>query len=99
MAGIAALRISYIVGLSVLSSVMLLGLAPTTLLLIAGYKIKPELAGASILVPPLVSVILFAYWKNPVKVFVYTVSGAPISAWLLVASTIIAVIGIFLQRR
>ncbi len=98
MASIAALRISYIVGLSVLSSVMLIGLAPTTLLLIAGYRIKPELAGASIVLPPLASVILFAYWKNPVKVFVYTVSGAPISAWLLVASTIIAVTGILLEK-
>ncbi len=93
MAAVAYSRISYIVGLSVLSSVMLLGLAPVTLALLAGRRIDSKYAAMSILLAPIISIIGLIIWHNPVKVFVSTVYNIPLSAWILLGSTLFTIIG------
>ncbi len=90
IAAVAAARAAYIVALSVLSSMMLLSLAPATLLAWLGRRGDPRLAAASIVVGPLAVAAALLYLGDPRKVFTFTLLGLPLSAWILVASSALA---------
>ncbi len=102
MSIIALMRVAFIVKLSVLSSLMLLGLAPPMLAIIAGFKVKPAAAGISIVMgPALVTAVLISELgsaPNPVvaviKTFGSTPLGVPLAAWILVASTFFTLLGL-----
>lgn len=102
MAIIALMRVAFIVKLSVLSSLMLLGLAPPMLAIISGFRVKPLAAGASIIMgPALVTAVLISELgsaPNPVVAVIKTFGaaplGVPIAAWILVASTLLTLVGL-----
>ena len=98
MAGLAAARIGYIVGLSVLSSVMLLGIAPPTLALWLGARLHPLAVAAAVLTGPALGVAGAIAYGSPVKAFVAGPLGVPLSAWILVASTILTILGSLWRR-
>ncbi|MCE4611225.1 MAG: sodium:solute symporter family protein [Desulfurococcales archaeon] len=98
MAGVAAARVGYIVGLSVLSSVMLLSLAPATIAAWAGYKAHPLAAAASIVSGFTLVAALIVYYRNPLAVFTATPLGLPVAAWVLTVSTLIVLIGVMARR-
>ncbi len=97
MSVIALLRLEFIVLLSVLSSFMLLPLAPATIAGALGFKAKPAYTGLSIILGPIVAAAGIAYYGNPKSLFVATIAGVPISGLLLIVSTIILLAG--LERR
>jgi len=95
MAAVAALRISYIVALSVLSSVLLLGFAVPTLALVAGLRVEAWSVALSILTAPAVIIAGYLYGLHePVLLFAHPVHGLPLSAWILIISTIITLLGV-----
>ncbi len=94
MALVAASGAGYIVQLSVLSSLLLLGLAPATLAGILGHKTSPLAATLSILAAP--AIMLAAtlhHGLNPLKAFTAQPLGIPIAIWILAASTLIVIVG------
>ncbi len=94
MVAVAAARVSYIVALSVLSSVMLLGIAPPTIALWSGMKPHPAAVWASILVAPLIVAAGAIHYGSPVKAFIATIYGIPLSGWILIMSTLLTIAGI-----
>jgi SSS family solute:Na+ symporter len=102
MALIALLRVSFIVKLSVLSSLLLLGTAPPILALLAGVKIKGWAAGLASLMGPLLVlaelVRMLGKTSNPVVAIIMTFGATPlkipIAGWILIASTILTIAGI-----
>ncbi len=100
MAGIAAMRISYIVALSVLSSVLLLGLAAPTLALLAGVRLNPLLAGLAMVSGPIIVVGAWASGiRKPVLLFVHTIHGVPLSGYVLLLSVVLTLLGAVLARE
>ncbi|GBF08890.1 sodium/solute symporter, partial [Aeropyrum pernix] len=102
MAVFAATRIGYIVQLSVLSSVMLLGLAPVTIAAWVALRVHPALAVASIATGPILVAANVLYSLavggevslSPAK----QVLGVPISVWVLAVSLALTAAGIALAR-
>ncbi|RLG84290.1 MAG: sodium:solute symporter family protein [Thermoprotei archaeon] len=91
----------FVVELSVLSSVILLPLAPITILAWS----KPELArnmGDVAILTLLVNVSIGIYAAlvlGPKKAFIETIMNAPLSLWILLLSTIMLAIGIYVKRK
>ncbi|MET1101866.1 MAG: sodium:solute symporter family protein [Pyrodictiaceae archaeon] len=89
---IALARIGFIVELSVLSSLLLLPLAPVTII---AWIIPERVRGsgkyalASIIVGELVAVVAYLLAGSPRGALVYTVLGLPAPAWTLIASLIV----------
>lgn len=98
MAVIAGMRIGYIVGLSVLSSLMLLSLAPATIAAWSGVRIKGSAATASVAVGFLLIVAMMARYGSPLKVFSATPLGIPVAAWVLIISTLVLLVGLEPRR-
>ena len=95
MAALAWKRVGFIVLLSVLSSLMLLSLAPPIIASWLGARGNPRLASIAMSIGPL-TVILVA-WANgwdPVATFLERIMGIPVSAVILAASTIITLAAI-----
>ena len=90
MAAIALARVSYIVKLSVLSSLILLSLAPAT---IAGWlgvtRRSPLWSGASILSGPVIVGVVAAIKGSPLKAFGAVYLNIPIAGWILIISTVL----------
>ncbi len=99
MAAVAAARTGYIVALSVLSSVLLLGIAPPAIALWLGARPAPAAVWASIATGPIVALAGTLAYGSPLKAFIAGPLGAPLSAWILAASTLITVAGIVAARR
>jgi len=99
MAAVAIARVGYIVALSVLSSVILLGLAPPTIALWLGARPVPASVWASMLTGPLAVAAATAYYGSPIKAFTATIAGAPLSAWILVAATLLTLAGALAWKR
>ncbi|MCE4604504.1 MAG: sodium:solute symporter family protein [Aeropyrum sp.] len=98
MGGFAMMRVGYIVQLSVISSVMLLGLAPVTLAAWLGFKPRASASITSIILGPLATV-LTALKTGSLAVSPATpIVGVPLSVWVLVLSTAIVAAGIYLNR-
>lgn len=98
MAVIAGKRIGYIVGLSVLSSLMLLSIAPATIAAWIGIKVKGPFAVASVASGFILVVALMAKYGNPLAVFSAAPLGAPVAAWILAVSTLILIAGLSLKE-
>ena len=91
MAVVALSRVSYIVQLSVLSSLILLSLAPPTLagwLLSVKKSIWPTLA---ILSGPVIVALVTAIEGSPLRAFASHPLGIPIAGWILIVSTILTI--------
>ncbi|RLE50055.1 MAG: sodium:solute symporter family protein [Candidatus Methanomethylicota archaeon] len=100
MAILAYMRIGFIVELSVLSSVLLLPLAPITLIawakpvegnIVKVFTILALMAGFAV-------GVYAALLYGPVKAFIATWYGLPISAWILITSSLLTSLGYVLQR-
>lgn len=89
MAAVAIPRVSYIVQLSVLSSLILLSLAPVTIAAWTRGISNSTLATLSILTGPVIVAIVTIVKGSPLAAFAATVLGLPIAAWILVISTVI----------
>ncbi len=89
MAVIALLRIQYIVLLSVLSSLMLLSLAPPTIAGWLGLKGHPGLVGAAMVSGLVLIIIELARTSSIIKAFLSTPLGIPIGVWILAVSTVL----------
>jgi SSS family solute:Na+ symporter len=94
MAVIAGMRIGYIVGLSVLSSLMLLSIAPATVAAWSGLKVKGQFAVASVASGFVLVVVLMAKYGKPLAVFSSAPLGIPVAAWILLVSTLVLLAGI-----
>ncbi len=94
MAVIAGMRIGYIVGLSVLSSLMLLSIAPATVAAWSGLKVKGQFAVASVASGFVLVVVLMAKYGQPLAVFSSAPLGIPVAAWILLVSTLVLLAGI-----
>lgn len=93
-AGVAASGAGYIVQLSVLSSLMLLSLAPTTILGVLGLRSHPKLASLSIALGVIMMAAATLYNDlNPLKAFASKPLGVPIALWILGTSTLILLAG------
>ncbi len=91
MAAVAGLRISYIVKLSLLSSLMLLSLAPVTILAWAGWSPTSKLAYASILAGPVMVGVETWRLGSPLAAMLSQPLGVPLALWILIASTVLAI--------
>ncbi|MCE4618115.1 MAG: sodium:solute symporter family protein [Desulfurococcales archaeon] len=89
MAAVAISRVSYIVQLSVLSSLILLSLAPITIAAWTKGIDNPTLATLSILTGPIIVAIITIIKGSPLAAFAATLLGLPIAAWILLISTIL----------
>jgi len=96
---VAYLRPGFVVEMSVLSSVILLPLAPITLtawILRSSSKLKYEAFTALVIGASIALVSAFIY--GPKRSFITTWLGLPISSWVLILSTTIMVIGLIRAR-
>ncbi len=98
---IAAFKPGFVVELSVLSSVMLLPLAPIT---ITAWVYKERVHGKYR--TPLVALLsgfLISFYTaivlGPKKAFITTFYGAPVSFWVLAVSTVITVLGLEIEEK
>jgi SSS family solute:Na+ symporter len=98
MAAVASARIGYIVQLSVLSSLLLLGLAPPTLAAWAGLRGRPALVAAAMLAGPAIVGALTAATGSPLEAFRYTFSGVPVSVAVLAVSAALTAAAVALER-
>ncbi len=98
MAIIAGKRIGYIVGLSVLSSLMLLSIAPATIAAWIGIKVKWPYAVASVALGFILVITLMVKYGNPLAVFSATPLGVPVAAWILAVSTLVLIAGLSLKE-
>ncbi|MCS7097720.1 MAG: sodium:solute symporter family protein [Candidatus Methanomethyliaceae archaeon] len=99
---LAYLRIGFVVDLSVLTSVMLLPLAPVTIAawLMPNVIKKPfsrKFASISLILGFFMALI-FAIYLGPRRTFLTSYFGLPISAIILILSTIIVIIGCLIER-
>jgi SSS family solute:Na+ symporter len=100
MAALAWTRAGFIVLLSVLSSLMLLSLAPPIIASWAGARPHPLAASASMVVGPLTVIALaWANDWNPVETFLARPLGIPVSIIILSASTLLTLIGYYAGKR
>lgn len=99
-AAVAYVRPAFIVEMSVITSVILLPLAPTTIAawvspsrtrMLWKYAVISVVAGTSI-------AMYAAVAYGPARSFVATIYGLPISAWVLAVSTVIVAVGCLLHR-
>ena len=100
---IALLKPGFVVEMSVLSSVILLPLAPITL---ASWILPEKAAEKESLVGALLGLILGAFISmylaiiyGPKRAFIATWLGVPISCWILLASTILTVTGYLISIK
>lgn len=98
---IARANIGFIVDLSVLTSVILLPLAPVT---IAGlyFNVKNKYAKTSAIIGIVIGVSIatyYAYTLGPRRAFIERVFDLPISLLVLVSSTIILVTGVLIGKK
>ncbi|MCE4602377.1 MAG: sodium:solute symporter family protein, partial [Desulfurococcales archaeon] len=92
LAGVALARLQYIVLLSVLSSLMLLSLAPATIAGWLGRRGEPRLVAVSMLVGPVI-VFFEAIRTGSVRAaFISQPLGVPVSVWILLTSTLLIII-------
>ncbi|MCE4618766.1 MAG: sodium:solute symporter family protein [Desulfurococcales archaeon] len=94
MSSIALLRLEFIVLLSVLSSFMLLSLAPATIAGALGVRAKPELVELSIILGPITAIAGILYYGSPKSLFVASAAGIPISGILLLVSSLVLALGV-----
>ena len=108
MAVLAGLRVSFIVKLSVLSSFMLLGLAPPILALLAGVRVPGLSVAASALTGPIMVLSGLLYYVlgkglAPLKAVLATFASAPLgvslAAWILFVSVALTLVGALLKHR
>lgn len=93
MGALAWKRVGFIVLLSVLSSLMLLSLAPPIIAAWLGARGDPRLVSAAMAVGPLT--VTLAAWANgwdPLATFLERIMGVPISIIILLSSTILTLI-------
>lgn len=91
MAAVALSRVSYIVQLSVLSSLILLSLAPVTIAAWTSGVENPILALLSILSGPVIVAFVTVVKGSPLAAFSATLIQLPIAAWILIVSTILLI--------
>lgn len=89
MAAVALSRVSYIVQLSVLSSLILLSLAPATIAAWAGRVEGEGWALSSILSGPIIVAVVTVVEGSPLAAFSAHPLGVPIAAWILIISTLL----------
>jgi len=107
MAAIALARVAYIVKLSVLSSLILLGLAPPILGLLAGLRPRPVFTGIAMLSGPIIVgaelALKLGSSKSHLAAVLATFSarplGIPIAGWILIASTLLVLAGHIVSPR
>jgi len=99
MVYVAALRVSYIVQLSVLSSLMLLPIAPVTIAAWAGKKPGAPISVVSIVAGELPLMYTAIETGSPLKAFLSTPMGVPVSIWMLAISAIIIAVGAMTERH
>jgi len=100
MAAVALQRTSTIVDLSVLSSLILLSLAPPTIAAWTGRRGDPRLAGLAVATGPvLVLAELVRLDWNARAVLLAQHLGVPIAVYILVASTILTLAGVAARGR
>ncbi len=92
LAGVALARLQYIVLLSVLSSLMLLSLAPATISGWLGRRGDPRLVAASMLAGPVIVAIAAVTTGSVKAAFVSRPMGVPISIWILAVSTLLVLV-------
>ncbi len=101
-AGIAFLRTGFIVDLSVLTSVILLPLAPTTILAWFNPNVsrsrEARIAAIASITSGVVLALGAATYLGPRATFLSNWGGLPISFWVLTTSTIISLIGFTLGK-
>ena len=96
---VAYFRPGFIVELSVLSSVILLPLAPLTIMgWILGNVRKVRIEALTSLLAGSIIALSAAVIYGPKKSFITTWIGLPISAWVLIISTVILLIGIIRSK-
>ena len=101
MAAIAAARVAFIVKLSVLSSFMLLGLAPPVIALLAGLRVRPWAVAAASLTGPVMVAAGLAYYSRTASAFkavLLTFASRPLgvslAAWILLVSLLVTLAGL-----
>ncbi|MEM0497422.1 MAG: hypothetical protein QXR22_04415, partial [Acidilobaceae archaeon] len=95
---VAYMRIGYIVDLAVLTTVMLLPLAPATLACWLNIKAPAWSTILSIISGFLLVLGLIVVYERPVTVFLLTVKGIPISIIILLVSGIVLSLGIVIEK-
>jgi len=98
MAVVALKRIGYIVNLSVLSSLLLLPLAPATIAAWMGLRLPAWAGVVGLLAGIAVNAATIIYYKNPFAAFAASPAGAPVALWVLAASTVPVVLAAVLAR-
>uniref|UniRef100_A0A7C2BL11 Sodium:solute symporter family protein n=1 Tax=Thermosphaera aggregans TaxID=54254 RepID=A0A7C2BL11_9CREN len=99
--GLAILRLGYIVDLSVLTSVLLLPLAPVTLLGVWRHGKLSRVSGTAAVVAILVGAGIGVYGflsYGAAKTFTMSYLSLPISAWILISSTAILLLGVLVDE-
>lgn len=99
MAAVALARTGYIVALSVLSSLLLLPLAPVTIAAWLGARPGQTAALASLAAGTLVNAAVAVYYGNPLAAFAAAPLGVPVSVWVLAASTAPLAIALAVRAR
>lgn len=97
---VAYLNPGFIVDLSVLTSVILLPLAPLTLVGVYLYNMIGKFTRVTALVSLIVGTGFASYYAatlGPRRTFLETIYGAPVSAWTLILSSVILAIGVFVD--
>jgi SSS family solute:Na+ symporter len=92
MSLVALERVSYIVMLSVLSSLLLLPLAPITLIAWSGYRPKWYLSLLSILLGEAIIAYETISTGSPLKAFLSAPLKVPLAGWVLLVGTAVALI-------
>lgn len=95
---VAYMRIGYIVDLAVLTTVMLLPLAPATLACWLNIKAPAWSTILSIISGFLLVLGLIVVYERPVTVFLLTVKSIPISIIILLVSGIVLSLGIVIEK-
>ena len=87
MTAVALARVGYIVALSVLSSLLLLPLAPVTIAAWLGLRPGARAGLAALAAGTAVNVAVAVYYGSPLAAFASRPLGVPVSLWVLAAST------------
>ena len=98
MTGVALARVGYIVALSVLSSLLLLPLAPVTIAAWLGLRPGARAGLAALAAGMAVNVAAALYYGSPLAAFASRPLGVPVSLWVLAASTVPLAVALLASR-
>ncbi|MCX8195946.1 MAG: sodium:solute symporter family protein [Acidilobaceae archaeon] len=97
-AAVAYSRVGYIVDLAVLTTTMLLPLAPVTLLAWTGVRAPAWGAVASMLAGFGAVLALMALYNKPIEVFLLSIYGMPSSVFVLLISSAVLIISVLIEK-